>query len=269
MENRENVGKEAKKEVLIIIPAYNEEKTIVPLLEKLEQPEIAQVADVLVMDDASQDATNHVTKKRKHDVFTHVFNLGYGSGLQLGYKYAVRKGYRYVIQMDADGQHDVCNILRIYKELQTEDENGTLPDIVLGSRFMEGSSGFSVSFAKKIAFVWFRIMLKTGTGRRITDPTTGLQGLNWRTFLFYSKYNNFDDKYPDANMLMQMLLLGFRVREIPAVMHVRTTGVSMHSGLKPVLYMFRMTFSILAVWIREKILKMDEDKIRELEKYNE
>ena len=41
MESRENVGKEAKKEVLIIIPAYNEEKTIVPLLEKLEQPEIA------------------------------------------------------------------------------------------------------------------------------------------------------------------------------------------------------------------------------------
>lgn len=161
------------------------------------------------------------------------------------------------------------NLLEIYKELQKEDENGKLPDIVLGSRFMEGSSGFSVSFAKKIAFVWFRIMLKTGTGRRITDPTTGLQGLNWRTFLFYSKYNNFDDKYPDANMLMQMLLLGFRVREIPAVMHVRTTGVSMHSGLKPVLYMFRMTFSILAVWIREKILKMDEDKIHELEKYDE
>ena len=129
------------------------------------------------MNDASQDATNHVTKKRKHDVVTHVFNLGYGSGLQLGYKYAVRKGYSYVIQMDADGQHDVCNLLEIYKELQKEDENGKLPDIVLGSRFMEGSSGFSVSFAKKIAFVWFRIMLKTGTGRRITDPTTGLQGI--------------------------------------------------------------------------------------------
>ena len=90
-----------RKEVLIIIPAYNEEKTIVPVLEKLEQPEIAQIADVLVMNDASSDATNHVTKKRKHDVVTHVFNLGYGSGLQLGYKYAVRKDYRYVIQMDS------------------------------------------------------------------------------------------------------------------------------------------------------------------------
>ena len=253
-----------RKDLLIIIPAYNEEKTIAGLLEKLELPEVSEIADVLVMNDASSDSTNEIVKERNHKVVKHVFNLGYGSGLQLGYKYAVRKGYRYVIQMDADGQHDVCNLLEIYKELQKEDENGKLPDIVLGSRFMEGSS-----FAKKIAFVWFRIMLKTGTGRRITDPTTGLQGLNWRTFLFYSKYNNFDDKYPDANMLMQMLLLGFRVREIPAVMHVRTTGVSMHSGLKPVLYMFRMTFSILAVWIREKILKMDEDKIHELEKYDE
>jgi len=153
MDNRENVRKESKKAVLIIIPAYNEEKNIVPLLEKLEQPEITQFADVLVMNDASQDKTNHVTKKRNHTVITHVFNLGYGSGLQLGYKYAVRKGYRYVIQMDADGQHDVCNLLEIYKELQKEDENGKLPDIVLGSRFMEGSSGFSVSFSKKIAFV--------------------------------------------------------------------------------------------------------------------
>ena len=118
MDNRENVRKESKKAVLIIIPAYNEEKNIVPLLEKLEQPEITQFADVLVMNDASQDKTNHVTKKRNHTVITHVFNLGYGSGLQLGYKYAVRKGYSYVIQMDADGQHDVCNLLEIYKELQ-------------------------------------------------------------------------------------------------------------------------------------------------------
>ena len=173
-----------------------------------------------------------------------------------------------LMQMDADGQHDECNIPKIYETLQTRDANGELPDIVLGSRFMEGSTDFPVSPAKKIAFAWFRTMLKLGTGRSISDPTTGLQGLSWRTFLFYSKYDNFDDKYPDANMLMQMLLLGFRVREIPAVMHMRTEGVSTHSGLKPILYMFRMTFSVLAVWIREKILKMDEGKIHALEKYD-
>ena len=257
-----------QKEILIIIPAYNEETAVVPLLEQLEQPEIAQIADVLVMNDASSDATNHVTKKRKHDVVTHVFNLGYGRRPQLGYKYAVRKDYRYVIQMDADGQHDVCNIPKIYEALQTRDENGQQPDIVLSSRIMERRTDIPVSPAKKIAFAWVRTMLKLGTGRSISDPTTGLQGLSWRAFLIYSKYDNFDDKYPDANMLMQMLLLGFRVREIPAVMHMRTEGISMHSGLKPILYMFRMTFSILAVWIREKILKMDEGKIHALEIYD-
>ena len=80
-------------------------------------------------------------------------------------------------------------------------------------------------------------------------------------------YDHYDDKYPDANMIMQMLLLGFRVKEIPAVMHARTSGVSMHSGLKPILYMFRMTFSIIAVWIRERILKLDVESVNELDKY--
>ena len=258
---------ETKKELLIIIPAYNEEKTIVNLLQQLEQPEIASIADILVMNDASSDFTNWVVKKRNHAVVTHVFNLGYGSGLQLGYKYAVRKKYRYVIQMDADGQHDVCNIHILYKALKTPDADGNFPDIVLGSRFMDGSTEFPVSTVKKIAIVWFRTLLKLGTGRDITDPTTGLQGLSWRTFLFYSRYNHFDDKYPDANMLMQMLVLGFHIREIPAVMHLRTTGVSMHSGLKPFLYMFRMTFSISSAWLREKLLKMDTKEVGNLKKF--
>ena len=58
-------------------------------------------------------------------------------------------------------------------------------------------------------------------------------------------------------MIMQMILLGYVVEEIPAVMHERTEGVSMHAGLKPILYMFRMMFSIVAVWIRIKLFHVD------------
>lgn len=225
-------------------------------MDKLEQPEIQKIADVLVMNDASSDETNWIVKDRHHALVTHVFNLGYGSALQLGYKYAIRRKYKYVIQMDADGQHDVCNIPVIYEKLREADENGEYPDIVLGSRFVEGSSEFPVSMSKKIAFALFRGMIKLGTGRSIKDPTTGLQGLSRRTVLYYSRYNHFDDKYPDANMIMQMLLLGYRIEEIPAIMHVRTEGVSMHSGLKPIVYMFRMFFSILAVVFRIRVLKI-------------
>ena len=147
------MGRKTDKDVLIIIPAYNEEKNIKKVLESLEQPQIQQFADVLVMNDASADETNWIVKRSKspHTLVTHVFNLGYGSALQLGYKYAIRRGYHYVIQMDADGQHDVCNIPNIYQTLKTPDENGKVPDIVLCSRYMQGSQGYRTPWLKRVA----------------------------------------------------------------------------------------------------------------------
>ncbi|MGN0141637.1 MAG: glycosyltransferase family 2 protein [Roseburia sp.] len=251
MENRR------QKELLVIMPAYNEEKNIRKVLDELKCSGIADIADVLVINDASSDETNWIVKEYHHTLVTHVFNLGYGSALQLGYKYAIRRGYQYVIQMDADGQHDVANIPVLYEKLKTADESGHRPDIVLGSRFMEGSSAFHVSLLKKIAYRYFCRLIRIHTGKKIVDPTTGLQGLSRRAVLYYSKFRNFDNRYPDANMIIQMLLLGFRVEEIPAIMHARTAGYSMHSGLKPVVYMFRMTLSIVAVVFRIRVLKRD------------
>lgn len=248
-----------EKELLIIIPAYNEGKNIGALFDMLEQPEIMAVADILVMNDASWDNTARIAAERGHEVVNHVYNLGYGCGLWIGYKYAVKHGYRYVIQMDADGQHDVCNVMELYRRITTPGEDGRCPDIVLGSRFMEGSAPYKSSVVKRIAYTLFRFLIRLGTHKRITDPTTGLQALNRRAFSFYAEYNHFDDQYPDANMIMQMLLLGFRVEEAPAVMHYRTEGVSMHSGFKPVIYMFRMVFSIVAVWIRVKLYHVDAE----------
>ena len=51
-----------QKEVLLIIPAYNEEKTIGKVMDQLAQPEIADLVDVLVMNDASSDNTNWMVK---------------------------------------------------------------------------------------------------------------------------------------------------------------------------------------------------------------
>lgn len=246
--------KKATKDILIIIPAYNEGKTIGRLLEQLETPEISDNADILVMNDASKDCTERVVRERGHAVVTHIYNMGYGSGLQVGYKYATRRAYKYLIQMDADGQHDVCNIQALYDRIRTPDEKGKFPDIVMGSRYMKGSAEYNVGIIKKFAYALFSLLIRIFTKKKITDPTSGLQILNYRAFSFYSKYANFDDRYPDANMLLQMLLLGFRVEELPAVMHYRTEGKSMHSGIiKPMIYMFRMMYSIIAVWLTVKV----------------
>ena len=247
-----------QKEVLIIIPAYNEEKNIGDTLDSLEAAGIREWADILVMNDASGDRTEEIVRQKNCQVVTHVYNLGYGSGLQIGYKYAVRKGYEYVIQMDADGQHAVSNVKKIYDRLRSEDEKEGKPDIVLGSRFVAGSETYPISAVKKIAYSFFRMLIKLGTGRNIKDPTTGLQGLSRRAFFYYAQYKHFDDQYPDANMIMQMLLLGYRVEEMPALMFARHEGVSMHHGLKPVIYMFRMMYSIIAVWLRIRLFRVEK-----------
>lgn len=79
-----------------------------------------------------------------------------------------------------------------------------------------------------------------------------MQGLNRRTFAFYSGYGQFDYRYPDINMIIQMLLKGYRIAEIPAIMHERTTGQSMHSGyIKQMKYMIIITLSTISIILRQ------------------
>ncbi len=250
------------KDVLVIVPAYNEQENIVTLVGDLRCEPLQSMADCLVVDDGSTDATAAVARQAGATVVSHFTNLGYGCALQTGYKYALQRGYSYIVQMDADGQHDVCNLAPIVTALRTPDADGNFPDLVVGSRFLECSLPYRQSPLRLIGIRIFRSIIHRASGQIITDPTSGLQGLSIRAVQYYAGYGRFDDKYPDANVLMQMLLLGFRVREIPVVMHPRHSGKSMHAGVvRPVLYVLRMTASLLAVWARVRIFHMDQQAI--------
>ncbi|HCR40829.1 MAG TPA: glycosyltransferase family 2 protein [Lachnospiraceae bacterium] len=236
-----------KKNVLILIPAHNEEKNIKELLRLMMEYKISDWADIVVVNDGSNDNTKEIVAKYGVEVINLLYNMGYGSALQVGYKYATIKNYEYLIQLDADGQHDVSNLENIYKAL-TRDDKGSknMPDIVIGSRFLEESVSCKVTSVKKIAIKFFRKLIKKVSGVKITDPTSGLQGLNRKAFSYYAEYSNFDYKYPDINMIIQMLLQGFRIVEIPVIMHERKEGTSMHSGfVKPVKYMILMMLSTM------------------------
>ena len=238
------------KNLLIIIPAYNEEANIGIFLQKLKDSSVMDMADVMVINDASTDNTPSIVNALQIPVMNHPYNLGYGAALQTGYKYAMAKNYQFLIQIDSDGQHDICNIESIYKQL-TKKEN--TPDLVIGTRFHKESQSFPISWAKKIAIRFFRRFIKVTSKMSVTDPTSGLQGMNREVFGYYSHFDNFDPNYPDANMIVQMALLGFNIQEIPAVMHARKGGKSMHIGIiEPVLYMFIMVFSTLNVYIRNR-----------------
>ena len=234
------------KEILILIPAYNEEKNLPGVLQQLTDLPFFPELDILVINDCSSDRTAEVARAWGCKVISHVMNMGYGMALQTGYKFAVENGYRYLIQMDGDGQHMISNVEYLYARIR----KGNLPDLLLGSRFMPDSGPYHMSKVRRDTIRFFSAIIKWITKKKITDPTSGLQLLNQSLFTYYSKYQNFDPQYPDANMIIRILLYGFEVEEFPAQMQNRFSGESMHSGLKPVMYMLQMSISMLIITAR-------------------
>lgn len=230
---------------LVIIPAYNEGKNIGRVLQEVTR--LDQSLDVLVVNDGSTDRTEEVVRENGVNIINLPYNLGYGGACQTGFKYAAAAGYRYIIQFDADGQHDPKDIITILDRL----EKGNY-DIVIGSRFL-GRGTYKIGWLKCIAISIFRFIIKITTGEKITDPSSGLQGLSKRAFSFYAGMGYYPPDYPDADILIYMIKCNYRVTEFSANIKQRLSGKSMHSGIKPLFYLIKMIVSILVVLLRGKI----------------
>jgi glycosyltransferase involved in cell wall biosynthesis len=233
---------------LIIIPGYNEEENIAKVLQGILAQGLA--ADILVVNDGSLDQTAWIASQYPVTVVSHPYNLGYGAALQTGYKYATAKGYSFVLQFDGDGQHDPSNLKLLMNEL----EKGNV-DIVIGSRYLEGGTSFKTGAAKQVGVQFFRRLIKVTTGQKVSDPTSGLRGISAKVFAYYAVRDRFPADFPDADILIQQILRKYRIREIPAHMRIREAGVSMHAGLKPLLYMMKISLAIFIVLLHHKLTK--------------
>lgn len=232
---------------LIIIPAFNEEKNIGKVLEDILNLNID--TDILVIDDGSKDKTKETVKKYNVDIISHIYNLGYGGALQTGFKYAVIKGYKYVILFDADGQHDHKELPLMVREIEKGDA-----DVILGSRFL-GKGNFRTGILKGVVIWLMRFLIRLTTGAKITDPTSGFRCLSKKIYSYYAVMGNFPSDYPDADIIIQMLKKKSIIREIPIDVKQRIEGTSMHSGLRPLMYIFKMLLSILIVLLRGMFIK--------------
>lgn len=232
---------------LIIIPAYNEGDNIGPVLQQLLQLRLK--ADILVVNDGSLDHTEEIARKYGVFVISHPTNLGYVASLQTGYRFAAERDYPYIIQFDGDGQHDARHLQNIMKTFQEKNV-----DIVIGSRFL-GKSEMKIGFFKKLAILFFRGLIGILTGKKITDPTSGLRGFNKRVYSAFTHSDRFTSEYPDSNFLIELILNEYQIIEVPVNMKDRINGTGMHSGIKPVLYIVQVILSILIVLLRHKLKK--------------
>ena len=240
-----------KKRRLVIVPAFNEGKRITRVLEKIR--EVDAEADIVVIDDGSTDDTIVKSRLAGARVVRLSSNMGYGVAIQTGYKYALERNYNYVVQLDSDGQHDPDYLPKMFAEIFSGNA-----DLVIGSRFLKGMTsskvsemGYRISTARKLGISLFAFMVSKFIGLKITDPTSGFCALNNHIITFLAN-DFFPYDYPDADVIILAHRAGFRIKEIPMVMHDRTTGTSMHSGLKPVYYIFKMFLSMLMTLLRKK-----------------
>jgi len=232
---------------LVIIPAYNEAENIEKVLKDIEQLQLG--LDVLVINDGSKDNTKEVVIEAGGHVISHPFNLGYGSALQTGFKYARNNNYKYVIQFDADGQHYPMNLITMKEEISKGKA-----DIISGSRFL-GNTTQKLGLLKLFVMGLLRLIIKVTTGTKISDPTCGFKALSKSTYEYYSIMGNYPPDYPDADVLIQMIKLGYKIKEVPINVRERERGESMHSGLKPIIYLMKMFLSIIIVLLRNAFTK--------------
>lgn len=228
---------------LIVIPAFNEEKNIGPVLDLVH--ELAPGIPVLVINDGSVDNTGSIAKEHGANVIALPFNSGYGVALQTGFIYAVKNGYSVVVQLDADGQHDPSGIKDLLHEILKDDV-----DIVIGSRFL-GQNKYQTTFAKHTGMFIFGKLASIFCGQKITDPTSGFQALKGKAILFAAG-NFYPPDYPDADFLIMLHRAGFKIREIPVTMRPNRENQSMHRGHRSVYYVFKMFLSIFVTLLRQK-----------------
>ena len=154
--------------VLIVVPALNEERSVGGVVMQTRRLGY----DVCVIDDGSTDATAVRAREAGAIVLQVPLNLGVGGALRCGFRWALAHGYDAVVQLDADGQHDpdeVGSLLACMRE--------TNADMVVGSRFVDGSGAYAVHGVRRFAMSVLARRAARATGTHVVDSTSGFRAI--------------------------------------------------------------------------------------------
>lgn len=230
-------------ELLIVIPAYNEELNIVRVVTNLIEnfPQF----DYVVVNDGSADHTADICKEHGFNLLDLPVNLGLAGAFQAGLKYAYKKGYSYVIQYDGDGQHRAEYIESLFAAAKEG------YDIVIGSRFVTEKKPFS---ARMMGSRLISALIKVTSGAKIQDSTSGMRLFGPRMIGILAQKINYG---PEPDTVSYLIKCGARVKEVQVKMDERIAGESYLNFMRSMTYMLQMTFSILFVQaFRKKQLEL-------------
>lgn len=206
----------------IIIPAYNEEESLKVLMPELLSFVAQNELQLIIVNDGSKDGTLDVLKNyegsERFSYFSHKVNRGYGGAIKTGVRNANTK---YVITIDADGQHDLNDVLALQKSIVDSDA-----DMIVGSRMAHKDASIYRGIGKSLIRWFAKLLLPI----HIDDINSGMKIYNTEMAKRYIRLCPDHMAYSD---IIAMVFISKRhlVLEQPINIKPRTAGVSTISTL--------------------------------------
>ena len=224
--------------VLLIIPAYNEEKNILTVYKNIcdYNKKAKTKLDVVFINDGSIDATEKILCENNINHIKLIQNLGIGGAVQTGYKYALYNDYDIAIQFDGDGQHQAKYLKNLVKEIEDGNAN-----IVIGSRFVTEKKPFTARMLGSRIIAFFT---KITTGKTIKDTTSGMRAYDRNAIKEFVTNTSLT---PEPDTMVYMLKKGLKIKEVQVEMKEREFGKSYLTPIKSMKYMVNMIFSIVFI----------------------
>jgi glycosyltransferase involved in cell wall biosynthesis len=226
--------KPGPESLLVLIPCFNEEGAVPGVIADVQR--VMSGVPILVVDDASGDATALVARRAGAHVLTLPHHLGLGGCVQAGYKLAFELQFAYVIRVDGDGQHLAEDIPEVFRVLRT---SGC--QMVIGSRYMNGNTQYTSRF-RGFGISAFRLVLRPILGRPVHDPTSGFVGVNYEALALFSK--SFPLEYPEIEALVVLQRKAFRFQEVPCRTRPRQAGQSSITAVKSIYYIIHVLLGV-------------------------
>jgi len=209
--------------IFCIIPAYNEEKNILKVVNAC----LKQVDKVIIVNDASTDSTINILKNisdNKLIVINHLINRGQGASLQTGNEYALANNAQIIVHFDADGQFLAQEIKDLIQPIKNKKA-----DIVLGSRFLEKKSKIPW-FKENIILPLARLVNKIFAKNKLTDPQSGFRAMN-AAVLRNIKIEQ-DRMAHCTEIINKISAKNLKVKEVPITVIYNEFGQTFSGGIK-------------------------------------
>ncbi len=186
----------------VLIPAYNAERQLGRVLERLAP--FAPPADTLVVDDGSTDGTAGIAERRGVRVLRQNPNQGKASALRRGFH--ALSGYEHVVTLDADGQHDPADLPRLLAAAGRA-------DLVVGARAMGGR----MPWHRRVGNRWASWLTQCLAGQPVPDSQSGYRLHAGRLLAdVVRRIPVTSDGYLfETEMLVRAARLGYRLGSVP------------------------------------------------------